>query len=249
MRSPTSPTSLPKDARLPRYHQVRDALSAQIASLQWRPDEAIPTETELAQAHGVSIGTIRKAVDSLVAGGVLERFPGRGTFVRRPDFRSSLFRFFRLLDAEGVSRVPESRILKREEVAMPADVAAALKLAPGTLAIRFRRLRLIDNRPLLLEDIWLPRERFLPLLKIAPEEFGDLLYPIYERHCGVLVASAQETLSAETAGARNARLLELEPGAPVIVIERVALGSDRQPIEWRQSRGPADRFRYQVEIR
>ncbi len=241
--------SPPPDTRLPRYHRVREALSAQIAAHQWQPEEPIPTEAELAQVHGVSIGTVRKAVDSLVAAGVLARFQGRGTFVRRPDFQSSLFRFFRFLDANGAFRRPASRILKREEVAMPGAVAAALKQTPGAPAIRFHRLRLLDERPLLVEDIWLPKDRFKALLKIELSEFGDLLYPFYEQHCGVLVASAQETLTAEAAGARHARLLELEPGAPLIVIERVALGADRQPLEWRQSRGPAGQFRYQVEIR
>jgi GntR family transcriptional regulator len=228
---------------------VRDALSAQIAAHRWRPAEAIPTEAELAKGHDVSIGTVRKAIDSLVADGVLERFQGKGTFVRRPDFQSSFFRFFRFVNAAGVAQIPVSRILKREVAAMPATVAAVFKLEVGAPAIRFSRLRLIAERPMVLEDIWLPHDRFEPLLEIDPREFGDLLYPLYEQYCGVLVASAQETLGAEAVSARHARLLELEPGSPVIVIERVALSADRQPLEWRQSRGPASQFRYQVEIR
>lgn len=247
MRSFAAP--LAQDARLPRYHQVRDTLSAEIAAHKWRPEEALPTEAELAATHGVSIGTVRKAVDSLVAAGVVERFQGKGTFVRRPDFQSSFFRFFRFATVGGAVRVPVSRILKREVTPMTAVVAAALKLEVGTPAIRFSRLRLIDDRPLVLEDIWLPHERFEALLAIDPREFGDLLYPLYEQHCGVLVASAQETLSAEAVAAKNARPLGLAAGAPVIVIERVALSADRQPLEWRQSRGPASEFRYQVEIR
>ena len=237
------------DERLPLYHRLRDALSAEIATHAWRPGEPIPTEAALAKAHAVSIGTVRKAIDSMVADGRLERFQGKGTFVRRPDFQSSFFRFFRFLDTSGVARVPVSRILKREVAAMPAAVAAAFNLAEGAQAIRFSRLRLIAERPLVLEDIWLPYQRFKPLLKIDTGEFGDLLYPLYEQHCGVMVASAQETLTAEAVSARHARLLELEAGAPVVVIERVALRADRQALEWRQSRGPASEFHYQVEIR
>ena len=239
----------PHDDRLPRYHRVRDVLAAEIAAHKWRPEEALPAEAALAQSHGVSIGTIRKAVDSLVADGVLERFQGKGTFLRRPDFQSSLFRFFRHLSADGTARVPESRILKRDEAPMPAIVAGALNRPAGTPAIRLLRLRSLDGRPLVVEDIFLPRDRFKPLLTIDPREFGDLLYPLYEQYCGVLVTSARETLSAETVSARHAKLLDLAAGAPVIVIERVALGVDRQPLEWRQSRGAADQFRYQVEIR
>ena len=241
------PSSL--DDRLPRYHRVRDALAAAIAAQEWRAGEPVPTEAALAETHGVSIGTIRKAVDALVADGLLERFQGRGTFVRRPDFQSSLFRFFRFLDASGESRVPTSRILKREETELPAAVAAVLQVAEGAAAIRLHRLRLIEERPLLVEDIWLPHARFKALLRIDPKEFGDLLYPLYEKHCGVLVASARETLTAEAASPRHARLLKLEACAPLIVVERVALSADRQPLEWRQSRGPANQFRYQVEIR
>ena len=243
------PVPLAHDARLPRYHRVRDTLTAEIAAHTWRPGEALPTETELAQTHGVSIGTVRKAVDSLVADGVLERFQGKGTFVRRPDFQSSFFRFFRFVDMADVGRVPTSRILKREGAAMPATIAAVFRVAAGAPAVRFSRLRLIEDRPLVLEDIWLPHDRFKVFLEIDPREFGDLLYPLYEQYCGVLVASAQETLSAEAVSAKNGRLLALEAGAPVIVIDRVALSADRQPLEWRQSRGPASQFRYQVEIR
>lgn len=239
----------PHDERLPRYHRVREALNTAIAAHQWLPGVPLPTETELAKNHGVSIGTVRKAVDSLVSDGVLERFQGKGTFIRRPDFQSSLFRFFRHVSADGTVRVPESRILRREEAAMPAAVATALNLAIGTPAIRFTRLRSLDGKPLLLEDIFLPVDRFRPLLEIDPREFGDLLYPLYEQYCGVIVTSARETLSAEAVTARHARLLALEVGAPVIVIERVALALDRQPLEWRQSRGSADQFRYHVEIR
>ncbi len=237
------------DHRLPRYHRVRAALSAEIAARRWKPEEAIPSEAEIGEAHQVSIGTVRKAIDSLVADGVLERFQGKGTFVRRPDFQSSFFRFFRFTGAKGLARVPVSRILKREVTATTVVVAEALQVELGAPAIRFSRLRLIDDRPLVLEDIWLPHDRFKALLAIDTREFGDLLYPLYEQYCGVMVASAQETLSAEAVSAKNARLLELEAGEPVIVIERVALSADRQPLEWRQSRGPASEFRYQVEIR
>jgi GntR family transcriptional regulator len=244
------PHALPElDHRLPRYHRVREALSAEIAARRWKPEEAIPSEAELAEAHEVSIGTVRKAIDSLVADGVLERFQGKGTFVRRPDFQSSFFRFFRFVSASGSPRVPVSRILKREVAAMPPAVAEVFKLKAGAPAVRFSRLRLMDERPLVLEDIWLPHDQFSALLAIDTREFGDLLYPLYEQYCGVMVASAQETLSAESVSAKNARLLALEVGDPVIVIDRVALSADRQPLEWRQSRGPASEFRYQVEIR
>ncbi len=237
------------DPRLPIYQRLRDEFAWLIASQAWRPGEAIPAETTLAAEHEVAPGTVRRAIEALVGEGLLVRRQGRGTFVRRADFTASLFRFFRFHGAGGERRVPESRILNIRPRRAPAEVAEKLLLAEGDKAIQLSRLRLFDGTPFLFEEIWLPREDFAPLLELPPDTFGDLLYPLYERLCGKVVASATESLAAEAAEERYARALRLTPGTPVIVIERLALGYDAVPLEWRRSRGPADRFRYQVEIR
>lgn len=241
--------SLLADDRLPLYQRLRDALAAGIVRQEWRPGEAIPTEAELAEAHGVAVGTVRKAIDQLVAEGVLERQQGRGTFVRRARFNSSLFRFFRFQSESGERRIPESRIIRREVIPAPSAVVSALRLRANEPVIRLSRLRLNDGTPLLLEEIWLQRARFKALLAIGPEQFGDLLYPLYEERCGQVVVSAEETLTVELAKPFEARLLNHNAGAPLIVIERLALDLERRPLEWRRSRGPADKFRYHVEIR
>jgi len=240
---------MPADLRLPRYQQLRDDLAAQIAQQHWRPGDAIPTEAELAKTYNVAVGTVRKAVDVLVAEGLLERFQGRGTFVRRASFASSLFRFFRFQSETGERRIPESRILKRDVLDAPSAPAAGLQIETGTPVIRLTRLRLLDGAPLLAEEIWLPHDRFADLATLDLSAFGDLLYPLYEAHCGQIIASAEETLTAEAVNATYARLLRIQTGDPVMVIERIARGYDRVPLEWRRSRGAAAHFRYHVDIR
>ncbi|MDJ1634821.1 GntR family transcriptional regulator [Rhizobium rhizogenes] len=237
------------DDRLPRYQRLRDDLAARINRQEWRHGESIPSEAELSATYGVAVGTVRKAIDQLVADGVVERHQGRGTYVRRARFNSSLFRFFRFQSESGERRVPESRILRRESIAAPSAVASALRLREGDPVISLSRLRLIGGVPLLAEEIWLERSRFEALLTIDTSEFGDLLYPLYEERCEQVVVSAEETLTVEIAPPLQARLLGLDPGSPLVVIERVAFDLERRPIEWRRSRGPADRFRYHVDIR
>jgi GntR family transcriptional regulator len=237
------------DHRLPLYQRLRDQIAGEITRNVWRPGAAIPTEAELAETHKVAVGTVRKAIDLLVAEGLVERAQGRGTYVRRPSFDSSLFRFFRFQGPDGTRRMPESRILARERLAGPPDVTRALALEPEAEVLRLSRLRLIDRRPVLAEEIWLDADRFAALMTLTPEAFGELLYPLYETHCRTVVASARETLWIETVDAPTAAALEIPPGMPVVVIERLALGYDERPLEWRRSRGPADQFRYQVEIR
>jgi len=100
----------------------------------------------------------------------------------------------------------------------------------------------------LSEEIWLPQPLFSPLLTIELADFDDLLYPLYESRCGQAIASAKETLTVESASPEVATNLGISEGAPVVVIERLALGFDRKPLEWRRSHGAADSFRYQVDI-
>jgi GntR family transcriptional regulator len=237
------------DERLPRYQRLRDDLAYQVSANRWRPGEAIPTETALAAEHAVSVGTVRKAIDALVAEGVLERQQGRGTFVRRPQFQSSLFRFFRFEGVNGERRVPESRILGIDALAAPSAVSQALIVPAGAPVIRMVRLRLLDGTPVLAEEIWLPKGPFEPLLGTDLDRQGALLYPIYEALCGQVVASAHETLTAEAVSAVHARLLQIEPASPVVVIERLAHDYAGKPLEWRRSRGHASHFRYSVDIR
>ena len=237
------------DQRLSLYLRLRDEFAQRIASGQWLPGEAIPTEAELVLQFSASIGTVRKAIDLLVAEELLERFQGKGTYVRRARFDASLFRFFRFQNDAGERRIPEGRILHLHVLAAPSAVAAALRIPAGSEVIELTRLRLLDQRPLLAESIWLPKKLFGALLDMDTADFGDLLYPLYEARCHQVVASAEETLTAEAVSPEHARMLQLSAGAPVIVVDRLALGYDRRPLEWRRTRGPADQFRYHVEIR
>jgi len=134
---------LARDTRLPLYQQLHDEMVEKISAGEWRPDQAIPTEAELTKLYGMAIGTVRKAVDVLVAEGLLERNQGRGTFVRRPSFDASLFRFFRHMTTQGSRQVPQGRVTERELSLAPAHVAAALGHSAGKTALDQRTGRVI----------------------------------------------------------------------------------------------------------
>jgi GntR family transcriptional regulator len=237
------------DERLPRYQQLRDDLVQRIAAGEWAPGAAIHTEAELSAAYEVSTGTLRKAIDLLVAEGVLTRSQGKGTFVRRPRFDSSLFRFFRFKSSSGEPVRPTARILQRSVTAPDDGVRQALQLGPRGKVLHLSRLRLVDGRPVLSEEIWLPRDGFEALTNLPLEEFGDLLYPLYERLCKQVVATARETLRVERADKLVARTLGIRPGHPVICVNRVAFNFAGRPVECRSTVGAADGFQYEIEIR
>ncbi|MFN5716574.1 MAG: GntR family transcriptional regulator, partial [Bradyrhizobium sp.] len=135
------------DDRLPRYQRLRDDLAARINRNEWRPGDLIPSEAELGAYYGVAIGTVRKAIDQLVSDGVLERQQGRGTFVRRARFNSSLFRFFRLQTPEGARAIPTSGGETARRRASRRDEQLRLGLAAGAQVAEINRTRLVDGKP------------------------------------------------------------------------------------------------------
>lgn len=237
------------DHRLPLYQRLRDVFRSEIARGTWTPDRPVPTEEDLAARFGVAVGTVRKAFEGLVASGDLERRPGRGTFVRRAEFRNALARFFRVTDTAGHPLQPSARILDRRDAAADGPIAERLGVPVRTRTLKLFRLRLVDGGPILAEEIALPYARFAALAALPTDEFGDLLYPLYERVCGHVIARAREQITFGAAPAHVAAALQIAPGSPVAIIERVACGYDGKPLEYRRSYGPAERFSYAIDIR
>lgn len=232
------------DLRLPLHVRLRDDLERRIRAGEWNPETPLPAETELAESYNVSIGTMRRVVGELVADGLLCRRQGRGTFVRRADFASSMFRFFRMKGSTDA--IPAGRILSRVVTEPPPEVAQALD-AHG-LALYLQRLRLWDTTPFLAEDIWLALPALQPLADVSLEMIGDLLYPAYESLAGVVIGSASEELSVTAADAELAHTLGCSAGAPLVRIERRARTHAGDVVEFRITHGQASNFRYRVEI-
>ena len=231
------------------YHQLYERWSAAIASRVWAAGSMIPTETVLAREHDVSVGTVRKAIDLLVADGAVDRVQGKGTFVRRPTFSSSLFRFFHQVSLGHDGSIGDGILLSREVKPAPETVAKLLNLQPSSLAIELRRLRKANSRPLLYEEIWLPLVPFSKLMAIDADEFGGLLYPLYESLFDIVVIRARERLMIGAAHGEAASQLLLPQGTPTAIIERVALDQTGRAVEWRRSVGPGDHFSYEIDVR
>jgi GntR family transcriptional regulator len=233
------------DGRLPAYLRLRDQLAARIAAGEWGAEEALPSDNRLARDHALAVGTVRKAVQHLVDEGLLERRQGSGTFLRKPAFDATLFRFFQIHDSGGGQSIPTSRLISRVAVTAPPAIAARL----GTDdTIRIERLRCLSEQPLLSEQIFIPRTRFEGFDAIPEQEIGPLLYPVYLDRYGIFVARAEDEVSFGRASAADARRLGIRENDPVALIERTAFTVSGEPIEWRIACGPADRFRYRSRI-
>ncbi len=229
-----------------RYAALAAAMRARIIAGEWPPATAIPAEQTLAAEHGVALGTMRRALDLLAEQGLVERIHGRGTFVRQGLSGAPMLRFFRF-GAAG-NETPRSRILARDRLPAPAEVARMLACGSGEPALRLRRLRSVGGQPALHEEIWLPLPLFAPLAEGDTDHWGDLLYPAFAERCGVHVHRAVDTISFGSLGAPQARALRLTAGHPCARVQRQAFDRGGRPVEWRCTLGDAHAFHYSVSI-
>jgi GntR family transcriptional regulator len=229
-----------------RYAALASALRARVIAGEWPPGSAIPAEQTLAAEHSVALGTMRRAIELLTQQGLVERVHGRGTFVRTGLKGTPMTRFFRF--GGDAAEVPASRILARQVVAATADVARSLLLGKGERVLRLKRLRSFDDNPCLLEDIWLPLPAFEALITGQPQDWGDLLYPLYTERCGLHVHRAVDEIRFDTLGASDARLLGLPAGHSCARVTRHAFDLAGRCVEYRVTRGDAHAFHYTVSI-
>lgn len=230
----------------PLYAQVKALLIERLIAGIWRPGELLPSEFQLADEFGVSQGTVRKALDELTADNVVVRRQGRGTFVAEHDDHRALFHFFHLVGPDGERRLPESRLVSVRKGLAGRIEAGRLGIGRGAPVIRIRRVRSLDKQPAIAETIAVPQKLFPDLADIR--EMPNTLYDLYETRYGITIARAVERLAAVAADARDAKLLGVAPGEPLLEIDRTALALDGNPVEWRISRCLTATHHYRVEL-
>ena len=144
----------------PLYQQIKEALLARIVSGDWPPGTFIPSESALSKEYGVSVGTLRKALDVLANELVVIRHQGKGTVVATHDSDRSLFQFFHLVGNDGKHSLPASRVLVRERRRARVEEAKILMLKPREQIVYIQRVRDLDDKPALLESVLVSEERF-----------------------------------------------------------------------------------------
>ncbi len=230
------------------YMQIKDLLVAKISEGDWLPGNIIPSEINLAQELGVSQGTVRKAITELVDSNVLTRKQGRGTFVSNHDTQRALFHFFHISDNKGHKVLPQSTVLSCRCKSATRQEAAKLHVETGSEIVRIERVRQIKGKPMILETITLPSNPFVDLTHEGSFDLPNTLYELYEKCYGITIHSADEHLRAVAATKRDAEMLNIDVGTPLLEIERVALKLDKTPVELRISRCSTKNHHYQNTI-
>ena len=233
---------------MPLYKEVKARLTRGLAAGDWKPGEAIPSETRLAERFAVSIGTIRKAIDELVAERILLRQQGRGTFVATHSEDRTLFYFFHIVGKDGSRELPVTDLLSFRKGAAGAAEEERLGLARGAPVFRIQNLLRIAEKPVIFDEIAISAERFADLDVGVFGEREGTIYGLYQERYGITVTRISERISASRPSARAASVLALAEDAPALVIKRVAYSYGDTPVEYRVSWVNSERHEYLSDL-
>ncbi|WP_322056242.1 GntR family transcriptional regulator [Paraburkholderia sp. J63] len=217
--------------RNPLYAKVEAALAADISARILAPDSQLPPEDRLIERFGVSRTTVRKAVENLVARGLVEIRRGKGTFVAQPKVTQELTELTGFVeDMRALGRTPTARLLDRQVVPADADVARQLAVPLGSLVMRIQRVRLADGVAMSFDETYLPRE--IGEKVVTHDLDAEPIFSLLEDKYDLPLTEAEYRLEAITAAPEVAQALAIEPGGAVFLIERTSYAAGHRPVDY-----------------
>lgn len=230
----------------PLYKQVYDALVARLVEGYWKPSEPLPSEFALADELGVSQGTVRKALNQMVAENFLTRHQGKGTYVSEHTQESSLFRFFRYRLPGGGSVIPETVVRSTKRRKATKLETKKLALTKGEEVVEVVRRRSINRVVAIFEKVIQPLSIFPDIDK--EEELPNSLYTLYQDKFGISIVEVRDEISAVNIDSRTAKELDLKEGQAALVVERSSINIDGRVVEWSRAYCNTD-FVYAVSLK
>jgi GntR family transcriptional regulator len=233
---------LESESSSPLYHQLMQRLQEDIERGTYAVGSRIPPEHQLEQLYNVSRVTVRRALAELTADGLLEKKQGKGTFVSTPRISQDLKSIHSFHDAckqngfQGATRV----VHVQETEADAADVQE-LNLRPGDKVLETLRVCTADGVPVVLEE----NHFSMAYSYLENENLSGSLYGVL-RDYGIEPRQATHDISMTFATESQAKLLEVEPGAPLMRLHEVVYDQKGRPLHNSLQLIRGDRFVFRI---
>ena len=234
-------------AAVPLYIQIAEGLLHRIESGELAPGDRLPAERALSEMLGVNRMTVRQALHLLATQGLLDRRQGAGTYVAEPKIERETGRlvpFSKGMQSKGYAT--GAKVIMLEQRTAELSISRQLNLPVSAAVYYGHRLRLLNQTPVMLEKFILPAPYFPDLERQDLENRS--LYEILEREYGVIISQARQSLEAVNASEYEAKWLKVEPGASLMLEQRLSFDQNGRPVEYAKDLYRGDRFRFVAEV-
>ena len=234
---------------LTAYEEVKQKITEDLVRGRYPMGQALPAEKDLSKELDVSIGTLRKAVDELVAEGIVVRRQGRGTYVAEHDLKRLLYYFFHVVKHDVDKKAnPRVELVSLNTAVATKEEASKLNIKEGAPVWRLVNCLYLEERCVMIDQITLDKKRFKNLNRSEFINREGSIYQLYQMKYGQTVVRSSERLRASLVSKQHAEWLDIKANSPVLVIRRVALGIQDDPIEWRISTLNTNQYEYFSEL-
>ena len=204
----------------PMYRQIADTLREQISSGELKPGDALPTESALQAMFSVSRVTIRQALKRLTEEQIIESIQGSGSYVKEERVNYDIYQltgFYEKLADRNVDT--HSDVKGFEVIKADARLAEKLQLAPDDKVWHVKRVRFIKQKPVNLEETWMPLALFADL---TWEVMENSKYHYIEQIKKMVIDHSEQELLPVMPSEEAIAALSLDPAKPIL--EKVSRG-------------------------
>jgi len=234
-------------SHMPLHAQVEQAVLKSMADGTLPAGARLPAEDQLIERFGVSRTTIRTAIQSLLARGLVEIRRGKGTFVTQPTITQELTELTGFVeDMRAIGREPSAKVLDRRLVAASETVARQLSLQRGAAVARIQRVRLADGSPLSFDETYLPLELGQKIM--AEDLENQPIFSLLEQKYATPLLEAEYRLAAVASHGTVARALGIDAGSPIFLIERTTFSSNHRPVDYERLYYRGDHIRFVTRL-
>ncbi|MGP3777248.1 GntR family transcriptional regulator [Halanaerobium saccharolyticum] len=231
-----------KNSPLPLYYQLKESILNAVKAEEFEVGERLPSERELAEYHNISRMTVKKAVDILVDNGYLIRKQGSGTFVT--DYQQSysispLLSFSKEMEKKGLNYT--TKILSYTDIS-DSKAAEKMNLKAETKLLKLERLRLIENKPFLLENTYLAFNDFKDLKKEELE--NSSLFKILKDKYDIQLSNAEAEVEAVIFDAGIADKMQVKEGMLGLYFEQISKDENSEIIEYTSAYYRNDNYKF-----
>lgn len=232
-----------KNSMVPIYYQIQDQIREKIENEELIPGSKLPSERELSSKLDVNRATVRKAMRGLITEGLCEKKVGKGIFIDDEKITMNLHNtsgttsFINKLGLEIETNLISKKIIDNDK-----KINTILDNENSKL-LYIKRVRYINNEPLMLEKTYLPLKRFDGIID---ENFNQSLYKILEEKYNIEPNYARATINVKTAQDEESQLLNIQLNSALVEKEVTVFDQNRLPIEYNKTYYRSDKFSFTI---